>query len=499
MGCVFHKVHQRLLGGVCLGVVILTHGGCASLVFDELSDQRDGGGGSGGNGSVPISGAKFGSGEDQIVYGAVVDGEGQIVMAGATLDKNMQELGCESTGKGGLDMFVTWVNPDDMAVQCPTSRLLGGLNSDVPLGIAADPKSGGVGIVGFFMSEFNCGSGILNSKGGRDLVVATFVGNSCFWQQSFGDDQDQEGQAIAFDSMGAAYVGGRFKGTLDFQPPLTNSDPVGSDAFVAKFPFGGGNPSWSIHGAGPGDQEVQAIAVRAEDTIIVGGRFSEMLDFNCPAPLVTQDPANDGLFVAFLKNDPTPCTKLVKIAEGPPKDKTPISLAVGADGDIFIAGGFQSRTLFPDDPKCKQVNDTQAEDLFVAKLDLNGDCQWSRRYGDVNPMAAEHQRASAVAVDAASNVYVTGEFNGSITFGPNSAMQSIGLADTFALKLDSAGEHVWSKALGGSGNDYGKAILLDGSGKSVFVVGSFVDGSLTIGNETFTPSSSDVFVAKLAR
>jgi hypothetical protein len=189
----------------------------------------------------------------------------------------------------------------------------------------------------------------------------------------------------------------------------------------------------------------------------------------------------------------------VKIAEGPQGDSAPISLAVASDGDIFVAGAFRSRTLFPDEPNCKMENMTQAEDLFVAKLNLKGECQWSRRYGEVNPTFPDGQRANAIAVDAASNVYVTGEFNGSIAVGEKHEFQSRGLADGFVLKLNSAGEHVWSNVIGGTGTESGNAVVLDASGKFVFVAGSFVDGPLNLGGGPLTPTGSDVFLAKFAR
>jgi len=497
MGWGFNQVRRLLLGGVCLGGAILTHGGCASLVFDELSDMRDGGGGSASNGGTVVSAAKFGSSGDQVVIGAALDTQGRVVMAGMTLDNAMQDVGCDVAAKGGLDMFATWVNPNDLTVQCPTSRLLGGMGADAARGIAANPISGGVGIVGFSTGDFDCGNGGLTNAGGRDVVVAAFGGNNCLWQKSFGGVDDQEGQAIAFDSAGAAYIGGRFKGTLVFEQTLNST--IGLDAFIAKLSLDG-SPSWSVQAGGTGDQEVQAIAVRAENTIIVGRRFSELLNFfeNCPDSIVAIDPADDALFVASLGGGNT-CKWLKRIAAGPQGDSSPISLAVGDDGDIFVAGGFSSRTLFPDQPKCKQVNDTQAEDLFVAKLDLNGDCQWSRRFGEANAMVAEAQGATAIAVDAVSNVFVTGQYKGSISFGEKHEFPSLGDADAFVLKLNSAGEHVWSNVISGTGTEYGNALVLDASGEFVFVAGTFRDGPLNLGGGPLTPASSDVFLAKLTR
>lgn len=507
MGFVFSKVRLLLFGGVCLRGIILMTTGCASLVFDELSDMRDGGGGSasssgGLEGGAIVSGAQFGESNDQLVQGAALDAQGRVVMTGMNLGNTMmQDLGCSVASKGGLDMFATWVDPNNLEVACPMSRLLGSDGSDVPLGIAANPKLGGVGIVGFSTGNFDCGKGSLTNHGGRDVVVTEFVGNTCSWQQSFGGLDDQEGQAIAFDSEGAAYIGGRFKGTLEFEQP-DNNVATGFDAFIAKLSFGTGAPASSKRAGGAGDQEVHTIAIPSENTLIVGGRFSETLDFQCAEPLSTQEAGHDALFVASLNADMKACNWQKKIAQGP-QENSIMALAVANDGDIFVAGGFQSRTLFPDpspdQAKCKLDNLTQAEDVFVAKLNINGQCQWSRRFGEVNPTFAEQQRAYAIAVDSASNVYVTGQFHGSIAFDATHQYQSVGEMDAFVLKLNSAGDYVWSNVIAGAGNEAGNAVVLDASGKFVFVAGFFKDSSLNLAGESLSPTSVDVFLAKLIR
>ena len=99
---------------------------------------------------------------------------------------------------------------------------------------------------------------------------------------------------------------------------------------------------------------------------------------------------------------------------------------------------------------------------------------------------------------------MTGFFRGSATFGPGevneTTLTSPGSFDIFVAKYDASGDLVWAKRAGGTSNDQGRGIAVDGSGNS-FVTGSFQDPA-TFGpgetNETTLTSAggSDIFVAK---
>jgi len=73
-----------------------------------------------------------------------------------------------------------------------------------------------------------------------------------------------------------------------------------------------------------------------------------------------------------------------------------------------------------------------------------------------------------IAVDGSGNVYVTGWSDAA--WGSPIQGYSGGSSDTFAAKLDGSGNLMWNTFLGGSGQDVGHAIALDGSG-NVYVAG----------------------------
>ena len=101
-----------------------------------------------------------------------------------------------------------------------------------------------------------------------------------------------------------------------------------------------------------------------------------------------------------------------------------------------------------------------------------------------------------IAVDGAGNVYVTGQFQGYATFGSHS-LSSSGGYDIFVAKLSPEGIWVWAINPGGTGNSYGYSIALDGAG-NVYATGEF-RGTVTFGSSTLTvnSSSTNILIVKL--
>jgi hypothetical protein len=102
----------------------------------------------------------------------------------------------------------------------------------------------------------------------------------------------------------------------------------------------------------------------------------------------------------------------------------------------------------------------------------------------------------AVAVDRLDNVYVIGQFGGTIDFGDGRTHTSAGLEDVFLVKLDSRGHPLWSRSYGGTGHDYADDISI-GSDGSVFITGSFMERIDFGGGEHRCRGVHDVFLAKL--
>jgi hypothetical protein len=104
-------------------------------------------------------------------------------------------------------------------------------------------------------------------------------------------------------------------------------------------------------------------------------------------------------------------------------------------------------------------------------------------------------RVAGVGVDAQGAVFVAGALSGTIDFG-GGPLTSAGEDDVFIVKLDAAGQHVWSKRFGGPGYQVPAALAVDAEG-AVIVVGT-LDQTIDFGGGALTSAGLiDVFVVKL--
>ncbi|WP_247232086.1 SBBP repeat-containing protein [Telluribacter sp. SYSU D00476] len=107
---------------------------------------------------------------------------------------------------------------------------------------------------------------------------------------------------------------------------------------------------------------------------------------------------------------------------------------------------------------------------------------------------------TSIAVDKSGNIYTTGHFKGTATFG-TTTLTSKGEDDVFIVKYNSNGDVLWAKNEGGVGYDLGQDISVDING-NVYVIGRF-QKSATFGTTTIVSNGSihifdviDIFIAK---
>jgi hypothetical protein len=139
----------------------------------------------------------------------------------------------------------------------------------------------------------------------------------------------------------------------------------------------------------------------------------------------------------------------------------------------------------------------QAEAL-VSPLLAGGDFVWAKGLGGTG-----NDYGASITVDSSGNVYAIGKYVGTVDFDPGAGtfnLTSAGGGDIFVTKLDSSGNFVWARSMGGTGNEAGNSLALD-SNSNVYLTGKFVGtADFDPGAGTFnliSTGSDDIFVSKL--
>ena len=139
-------------------------------------------------------------------------------------------------------------------------------------------------------------------------------------------------------------------------------------------------------------------------------------------------------------------------------------------------------------------------DGYVARLTAAGDLDYVVTMGST----AGREDANSIAVDAAGNAYVTGQFSNTMTIAPatgsSTQLASAGNSDLFVLQLNPTGGLVWARRIGAGGFDGGQSIVLGTDG--LYLTGYFngtvdFDPNAGVQNVTGAGGFTDVFILKL--
>ncbi len=166
------------------------------------------------------------------------------------------------------------------------------------------------------------------------------------------------------------------------------------------------------------------------------------------------------------------------------------SISIDSLNNVFIVGSFIGTSDFDPSVATYTMNAPDISgtafnpNIFILKLNSNGNFIWAKNIGNQFTDIANN-----ISIRGA-NVYVTGSYNGSlIDFDPNTGTQLLsGYEDAFMLKLDTAGNFIWAKNVGGTSIEVGNSVTSDIAG-NIYATGTY--GS----NSDFDPSASTYTIA----
>lgn len=350
--------------------------------------------------------------------------------------------------------------------------------------------------------DFNPGVGVANltsSSQNYDTYIQKLDANGNFVSAiSLAGNGYTSGQAIETDANGNVYIVGSFDSPVDFDPGATvNSiSPLGNqDAFILKL-NSSGMFQWvkTFGSANFVSCSALSLAIDNNNDIILSGFFADVVDFN-PGPAVNALGATGFADQFILKLNSAGNFVWAKAFLGSDYIN-PYQLTTDANNNIFSSGTFYGTYDF--DPGIGQTNlsASQTDDIYITKLNSNGDFIWAKKLGNNN-----YENVEGLVTDQAGNTYITATFIDTLDTDPGANIVNLITQNDaiLILKLNSSGNFVWSKKIDGNGYTYPENIDINNQGH-IYLTGYF-DGVADFdpGNSVYNLTSAgdyDIFISK---
>jgi beta-propeller repeat-containing protein len=455
-----------------------------------------------------------GSGSDR-ADGVAVDGAGNAYVTGRANSGFPTTAGAFDTSSNGPsgsgDAYVTKLNATGSALEYST-YIGGATGGDSGLAIAID-GTGSAYITGYtgstdfpttagaYDTTYNAASGAANafvsklSPDGSALDYSTYLGG--FNTSGFFD----LGSGIAVDATGAAYVAGDADSTnFPVTPGAFDTTQNGSsDAFVTKLNPAGSALVYSTFVGGTSFDSSTALAVDGSGNAYIAGYGTSTNYPTTPGAFDTSYNQGWDVFVTKLNASGTSLSYSTYLG-GATYDEAR-GITVDGAGSAYVTG----HTFSSGYPTTAGAFDTSYDnsvggsDAFVTKLNASGGAlSYSTFLGGSGDDLGE-----GITVDGSGRAYVTGytETTNFPTVQATDSTYNGGSFDVFATKLFSTGGSLdFSTYLGGSSDDRGYGIAVNGATGRIYVAGQTDSSGFPTtagGFDTSYNGGFDAFVTKL--
>ncbi|MEP7123964.1 MAG: hypothetical protein ABJE95_23760 [Byssovorax sp.] len=357
---------------------------------------------------------RFGDASDQSATAVATSATGEVWITGAITGNVDFGGGLLSSADPLADTYLAAFSPSGTH---NFSKRFGGLAAQRGTALAL-ATNGDIYFGGTFDGtiDFGCGAP-LASAGSGDVFIARFDnGVTCIYSKRFGDASAQELLSLSPDLANNVFLGGRFKGTVNFGGASLTMPPTTFGGFAAKLDATGAHVFSTSFGATTNAQEVTGVAADLSGNVFVAGSFSGTL--TAGSTVLTSAGVGD-LFVARL--DPAGTAVWANRAGDATDQVGALHVVADAAGNVLVAGTLQGTIDLGGNP----LTSVGGNDIFLAKLDSAGNHVWSLRLGD-----AASQQLNGVALNGTTAAFA-GNFTGAPDFG-GTVLTSVGGDDAFA-------------------------------------------------------------------
>lgn len=318
------------------------------------------------------------------------------------------------------------------------------------------------------------------------------------WARSIGSSNLETVQDIIVDTDGNSYITGTYSYTIDFNPGGESYEltPIGATDFYITKLNNLGQFVWGISIGNTSSDISRSIYFDNSGFIYVTGYYIGTVDFDPGIGIFELSSSGSGdCYILKLDTDGN-FIWVKSIGDG--LADIGFSIATDVSGNVYTTGTYQGTVDFDPGIGIFDITSVGEEDVFIQKLDADGNFIWAKSIGGAN-----EEKVSSIKVDSDENIYIAGTFEGTCDFNPEVPtflQTSLGFFDNYILKLNSSGLFDWAITFGGTLGDAINDLELDNEGNlySTGHYSSTVDFNPGVGVNSYTSMGIlDVFIQKI--
>lgn len=357
-----------------------------------------------------------------------------------------------------------WINYNQMNVNSLSSK-------------SVTDSEGNVYVGGAFISPtMTIGPYTLNntSTQGYQVFIAKYnVSGEVVWARTYVHLYYSSLRSMKIDSNDNLLITGDYEDSVTFDNiTLTNLNHIST--YLAKI-LPNGVVSWALGIGGPSFASQLIIpfdiASDINGNVYLAGRYTNVpLAVNENITLPTNGPTN--YFIVKFNQFGTLQWARNGYMAGNLQWTLGIFISVDNAENVFVTGSFTGTLMFGN----TSVSTSTPSSIFLLKYNSFGQVFYLKKYGNSG-------HPNDIELDSNNNIYITGVYYGSTTFG-TILLGNSGYSDGFLTKFTSIGNVVWAKKFGGFYHDHGNEITINGD--NLYLVGEFNSPTLTLDSFTLT-------------
>lgn len=334
-------------------------------------------------------------------------------------------------------------------------RTMQSASSDIQASSVYVDGAGMVYLTGYFRgtADFMPGPAVVNksSNGGKDIFMGKYDPNGMLmWVYTFGGPSDDWGTAIEVSPMGNIHLTGVFNGIINMS--TTASFTIGAagfnDIFSAKY-GSDARLQWAYRMGSIEPEETAGIKLDPVGNVHKAGTYRAAFDMN--PGFGTSNTIVQGLSDIFVCKWSENAIFQWGRSFGSTLNDTLRALALDKSNNVYVAGTYgRDMDLDPGVAVVKAGFRGGDHDFFVSKFDALGTYKKS-----INMGGTGNDFVRGIAIDDNYNLYVAGDFEGTVDFDPNDTLTyeltAKGSRDAFLMCLDSAFQLKWVRSMGATG------------------------------------------------